>query len=264
MECANAGTAGPQSGDELFGGAIMGTMTSSRSHELSKFAERQMRTWALGMETQRQLERQRAAASPQQLIYPYVAISRETGVDAGEIAQLVGSKGTLKVFDRELLDYMIEHYHWSRIALEYVDERTVSWFHDTFGKWLDSQLVGQPEYVSRLHKIVLMAAQHETTVFVGRGAQFILPSERGLTVRIIAPKKQRINRIVERRQCSSSDAERFIDETDKGRADFVRQYFHHDVGDPHLYDLVINLSHRSRDAAADLILSDFRLRFPPK
>jgi hypothetical protein len=240
----------------------MGTTSTHRSHDLSKFAERQMRTWALGMETQRKLEEQRAAASPQELIHPYIAISRETGVDAGEIAQVVGSKGKLKSFDRELLDYMVEHYHWSRVALEYVDERTASWFHDTFGKWLDSQLVGQPEYVSRLEKIVLVAAQHESTIFVGRGAQFILPKERGVAVRIIAPKKQRIKRIVERRQCSASEAEKFIDATDKGRADFVRQYFHRDVDDPHLYDLVINLAHRSRESAADLILNDFRLRFP--
>ena len=113
---------------------------------------------------------------------------------------------------------MAEHYHWSRIALEFVDERTASWFHDTFGKWLDQTIVSQAEFVSRLGRIVLMAAQHESTVFVGRGAQFILPRDAGLSVRIIDRKQRRIERIMERLQCSPPAAEKFIDETDKGRA----------------------------------------------
>jgi cytidylate kinase len=222
-----------------------------------------MRNWALRMESQRRLEEQPVAASPHQLIHPYVAISREAGVDGGEIANLVAAKRDWKVLDRELLDYMAENYHWSRIALEYVDERTASWFHETFGKWLDQQLVSQAEYVSRLGRVILMAAQHESTVFVGRGAQFILPRDVGLSVRIINVKQRRIKRIVERLECSPGAAEEFVDETDKGRADFVRRYFHHEVADPHLYDLVINLEHTSRDAAADLILSDYKLRFGP-
>jgi hypothetical protein len=239
----------------------MRTSTLPRSRELSAAAEHQMRTWTLRMESQQRLEEQAAKASPQQLIRPYIAISREAGVDAGEIAEIVASQCGWKVFDRELLDYMVEHYHWSRVALDFVDERTVSWFHETFGKWLDQQLVSQAEFVHRLGKVVVLAAQHESLVFVGRGTQFILPREAGLAARIIAPKKYRVHRIMERRRCSRRDAEQFIDETDKGRADFVQRYFHHDVTDPHLYGLVINLEHISRNAAANLIVSDYKLRF---
>jgi hypothetical protein len=234
-----------------------------KSREISEAAERQMRIWALRMESQQRMEAQPSAVTPQQLIHAYVAISREAGVDAGEIATLVAHKAGWKVLDRALLDYMAEHYHWSRIALEYVDERTASWFHETFGKWLDSQLVSQAEYVSSLGKIVLMAAQHENTVFVGRGAQFYLPREAGVSVRIIAPRKLRIERIMARRQYNWHDAEKYVEETDAGRADFVRRYFQRDVADPHLYDLVINLEQTTRDAAAELILSDYKLRFEP-
>jgi cytidylate kinase len=220
-----------------------------------------MRIWALDLEAKKRLEEERAV--PQQLIYPYIAISRETGVNAREFADLVAKKLGWKVFDRELLDYMAEHYHWSNVALDYVDEKTASWFHETFGKMLDEQIVTQAEYVSRLGKLVLLAAQHESHVFVGRGVQFILPKDRGLTVRILAPKNERIKRVMERRNCSQADAERFIDETDKGRAAFVRRYFQHDVSDPRLYDLVINLEHTSRDAALNLLVGDYLMRFEP-
>jgi cytidylate kinase len=208
------------------------------------------------MESQQRLEEEAAKSRPEQLIDPYVAISREAGVDAAEIAEAVALKTSWKVFDRALLDYMVEHYHWSRVALDSVDERTVSWFHETFGKFLDQQLVSQAEFVHRLGKIVLLAAQHESMVFVGRGAQFILPRELGVAVRLVAPRKQRVQRIMAGRQCSRRDAEKFIDETDKGRAEFVQRYFHRDVADPHLYDLVINLEYLPREAAVELIVNE--------
>jgi cytidylate kinase len=132
----------------------------------------------------------------------------------------------------------------------------VSWFHETFGKWLDKQLVSQAEFVHRLGKIVLLAAQHESMVFIGRGAQFILPRELGLAVRLIAPKQYRVQRLMAKRKCSRRDAEKFIDETDKGRADFVQRYFHRNVADPHLYDLVINLEHLPREVVVELIVNE--------
>lgn len=233
----------------------MRTSTVPRSRDLSQVAEHQMRKWALGIEVQERVEEQKAALSPRELIYPYVAISREAGVDGSEIAESVAAKCGWKVLDRELLDYMTTNYQWSPVELEIVDERTASWFHETFGKWLNERLVSQAQFVHRLGKIVLLAAQHESTVFVGRGAQFILPREAGVSVRIIAPRKQRVKRIMDRRNCSQRDAEKFVDETDKGRADFVRRYFHHDVADPHLYDLVVNLEQMPRNDAIDVIVS---------
>jgi cytidylate kinase len=157
------------------------------------------------------------------------------------------------LLDRELLDYLAEHDHLSRIALDFVDERTVSWFHEVFGKWLDDQLVSQAEYVSRLGRLVLLAGQHESTVFVGRGVQFLLPRDRGVAVRVIAPRKHRIQNITLQRQCSAQRARAYIDETDSGREQFVRRYFHRDVADPHLYNLVINLEYVPREVAVDLI-----------
>jgi cytidylate kinase len=223
-------------------------------HGISDVAERQMRTWALKLQNQQQLADKRAAALVPKLVYPYLAVSREAGVDARELAQTVASKCGWKLLDRELLDYMSEHDHLSRLTLEFVDERAANWFHEMFGQWLDRQLISQAEYVSRLGKLVLLAAQHESTVFVGRGAQFLLPREAGLAVRVIAPRKQRIDRLMKSRNCCAREAEQFMDENDHARAQFVRRYFHHDVADPHLYDLVLNLAHVSREEAVDMVV----------
>lgn len=239
----------------------MRTNAIPRSRQLSEAAEHQMRMWAMRMESQRGTAEETPSAATAPQVRSYIAISRETGTDAAELAAKIASRLGIRVFDREMLDYMVENYHWSRIALESVDEQTVSWFHETFGKWLDQKLVSQAEFVHRLGKLVLLAAQNENLVFVGRGVQFILPRELGCAVRIIAPKKARIQRTMEMRNCGPGEAKKYIDETDKGRRDFVRRYFHHDVANPHLYDLTVNLGEMDRQAVVDLIVADFQARF---
>jgi cytidylate kinase len=235
--------------------------TTTSSHDLSMIAERQMRTWALGLQTREKLDEQRAAAAEAPQTRPYIAISRQAGIDADEIARLVGAQSHWKVLDRALLDYMAEQHHWSRMSLDVVDERTASWFNDTIGTWLDRQMVSQVEYVHHLARIVILAARHENMVFVGRGAQFLLPREQGLTVRLFAPRKARAKRLAAQQHLSEAEAERQLDSIDDGRANFVKRYFHRDVRDPNLYDLLLNVEHFSDEAAAELVLLACRVRF---
>jgi cytidylate kinase len=238
----------------------MRTGTLPGGRELSPLAERQMRTWALRLQAQQNADKAGETAPVQELVHPYLAISRETGVNAREVAAAVAARCGWKLLDREILDQLAEHEHFSRIALDFVDERTVSWFHEVFGKWLDQQLVSQAEYVSRLGRLVLLAAQHESTVFVGRGAQFLLPRERGVAVRIVAPRRLRIENIKTRRQCSAEQARTFLEVTDNDRAKFVQRYFHRDVADPLLYDFTINLEFVPREVAVDMIVSECKRR----
>jgi cytidylate kinase len=227
--------------------------TSTRGY--SELAERQMRNWALNLQAQQQKAEKLPEIEPKNFIHPYLAISREAGVEASTLARAVGTQLGWKVFDDELLDYIAEHEHMSRVALEFVDERAVSWFHEMFCKLLESHLVSQAEYVSRLGKMLLLASQHESAVFVGRGVRFILPRDRGFAVRVIAPIKQRIKTIMERKHCSEREAKTFIESTDREREQFVRRYFLHEVTDPHQYDLVINLAHIPREEAVDVIVN---------
>jgi cytidylate kinase len=227
--------------------------TTHANRDMSRLAERQMRNWTIELQTKQRLEEERKRSELEQLLHPFVSISREAGVDAAPIAEAVAARCGWRALDRELLDYMAHQENLPRIALEFVDERAVSWFHEVFGKWLDRQLVSQAEYVSRLGQLLLLTALHESTVFVGRGAQFMLPRQCGLNVRVIAPLKQRVHSIMERRHCTEREAKEFIEKTDRGREQFVQKYFHRNVADAELYDLIINLAQIPREDAIDLI-----------
>ncbi|MCA9248697.1 MAG: cytidylate kinase-like family protein [Planctomycetales bacterium] len=229
----------------------------------SQVAEKRMRQWAQGLETQRRLDE--VSNSPVDVwkrIHPFVAISREEGAGGAELAKRVCERLDWQHMDRELLIYMAEAQHVPKAVLDAVDEKTSNWLLETLGKWLNHHVVTQQEYVVHLGEIVLLAVQHQPSVFVGRGAQFLLPRGRGLSVQLVAPMEMRLAEIERRHGLARAAAERHLAESDEGRHHFIDQYFHRDVRDPHHYDLVINREFVDLDTATDLICDLVARRFP--
>lgn len=218
-------------------------------------AERQMHAFALSAEIE---DRAVRADDPHRLserVGNFVAVSRETGADGSEIARLVGQRLGWKVLDRDVLDLMADRYGLSKPMLAQVDETRINWAYDILGTWMDPHVIAHDKYVSYLGRVVLEAARQENVVLVGRGAQFFLPREKGLAVRIVAPKQYRIRRTVEQQGLTAMEAERSIDEKDRGRREFVQRFFHHDIDDPYLYDLVINTERLGPARAAEQIVT---------
>ena len=215
-------------------------------------AERQMQQW-LRMQKGQDNAVPRPSTGKLADIGPYLTISRESGAGGSRIARLVGEAVGWEVLDRELLECVAERYHTSPAMLELVDETTTNWITEIFGNWLDQSSVTQMQYVCRLGRVILMTARAGNVIYVGRGAQFILPRERGLNVRIVAPLKYRVQQIMERRHLSFDAAHDYVMKTDADRQACAREYFHHDVNDPHLFDLVVNVEKIGPERAARLI-----------
>lgn len=156
---------------------------------------------------------------------------------------------------------MAERYHLPRHFVEFVDEKTSSWLLELFGRWLDARVVSPDEYVRRLGQIVLLAARHGSAVFVGRGVQCLLPWERGLAVHISAPLAMRIGRAARTHGLSPDAARTYVEDTDRGRRDFLKARLKHDISDPTLYDLIVNVEHFDPATACDMIVAAYRGRF---
>ena len=119
--------------------------------------------------------------------------------------------------------------------------------------WIDRKIIPTEKYVIHLGHVVLSMARHASLVIVGRGAQFLLPPDRGLTVRVIASQKYRIRQLIEREGLKESAARRKVNELDIGRREFARRYFHHDIDDPHQYDMVLNVQRLGVERTAEMI-----------
>jgi cytidylate kinase len=219
--------------------------------EIAELANDNVRKWMLAECTHARLARGKVDEN----VGPYVIISRETGAGGSEIARLVGEKLGWDVLDREIIDYIADKFGTSRSLVEFVDEKRANWIHDVFTTWIEGQDFTQAAYLHRLIRLLLLAAHHGKVVIVGRGAQFILPRNRGLSVRIIAPIEFRIEQVILQRGLGAHDARKFIENSDRQRQEFIKTYFRHKCADPHTYDLVIKLENLVRKDAVNLIVA---------
>jgi cytidylate kinase len=224
-------------------------------------AEERMRQWTLGLELQQRREKEPATSQLGREIHPYIAISRETGAGGGLLARRISGILGWDVLHREILDDIADRYRLPRDMLDFVDERTSNWLLEVFGKWISQRVVTQSEYIVHLGQIVLMAARADSVIFVGRGANFFLPSDRGVSIYLVAPMDMRVEHVRQHLECSEAEAREYIRNTDKGRRDFVTRHFNKDVSDGHHHDLVINRSRMSIEEAAKLVVDRYRRRF---
>lgn len=234
----------------------MSVDSGDQSNNLEAAAEWRMERWLLSPELKEHMQQAKEVKKPDDT-GPFISISREAGAGGVSIARLVGKQLGWDVLDKELLDFINQRYGMPRDMLDVVDETRANWFHDVIGTFIDRRIVSHDSYVVHLERIIYLAALHGNVVFVGRGAQCVLPRNNGLAVRIVAPKRKRVDAMMERKSLTRPEATRFVDQLEKGRNEFCRRHFHHDVMDPLEYDLVLNTDRLSTEAAAELIVDAF-------
>jgi hypothetical protein len=218
-------------------------------------AERQMQAWSMTASRQDRVVQMKDFQQLAGRLHSYLAISREAGAGGAAVAEIVGRRLGWEVLGKELLDRIASRFHSNRMMLDLVDETPSNWIYDVLGTWMDSKVIPHETYVVQLGRVVLTAAKHGNVVFLGRGAQFLLPRDKGFAVRLVASPQFRIENLMRLKGLSAAEAQRYLNEADNGRREFGRRFFHNDITDPHLYDLVVNTERIGMEGAADLILS---------
>ena len=211
-----------------------------------------MQSWSKSVESNVALDDSIAIAAR---LKPYLAISREAGAGGSPVGQIVGDMLGWDVLDRDIIDRVAQRYRLPRPMLEMVDETPANWAYDVLGTWFDPKVVPHEKYVIHLCHVVLAFACQASAVYIGRGVQFFLPRDRGLAVRIVASEYYRMQRIADREGISVKEAKRKMRDVDHGRRDFVRRFFHQNIDDPHLYDLVVDVERLGPKATAECIVA---------
>ncbi|MDV6030111.1 MAG: cytidylate kinase-like family protein [Phycisphaera sp. RhM] len=185
---------------------------------------------------------------------PYLALSRETGACGSEIARRVAERMKWDLLDQEIVEYMHQHYGTPRCLISRVDERHENWLSSIITSRIGGLGFSESTFTHRVTKLLLLAASHGKVVIVGRGARFVLPRDRGLSVRIVAPIDFRVDQVMRQRGLAEREAHRFVVETDHNRDVYIKEHFHQKASDPHLYDLIVNVGDFSLDDAVDTII----------
>lgn len=109
-------------------------------------------------------------------------------------------------------------------------------------------------YRERLTAAMEAIADGDGGVVLGRGANFILPRDRCLRVRIVAPAEIRSDYLARVLDLSPDAAGDAVRDGDADRRAFVRHYFDEDIDEDTHYDLVLNMDLYTLDAAVVMML----------
>ena len=183
-----------------------------------------------------------------------VCISRESGSGAGTIARMVGTRLDWKVFDHELLEAIASRMELATDEVRAFDELAPSVVQDWILPLREEHYAPQEAYLDHLAKLVESIGRAGDSIIIGRGAGFLLPRQETLSVRIVAPLKDRAVRLAERMGVSVRTARRAARDLDRRRAHFVRTMYRVDENDPHNYDLVLDSQSLGLPIAAEIIV----------
>jgi len=226
--------------------------TTSNLQDVVRLLQSSLETWDRANESLR--GRRKDAA-----VCEFLTITRQLGTGAADVACLVSAQIGWPVFDRELLSAMTENDESREKVYARLDERDVGWLE----QMMSLLIVGafKPhDYFPRLTRTILTLARGAPAIFIGRGADLILPADHGLRVRLVAPLAQRAAAYAEMKGIDAATARSEVQRVDHERADFVRRHFPGKADDPTRTDLVINMRNFGAADAAYLIIDALRRR----
>ncbi len=222
-------------------------MTPPKLRSVASAVERQMRNWEIARQQQHE-----APPDAEQPVEPFLCVSRTVASGGEEVAQRLAEMVNWPLFDREVLAFMAEDDGVRKRLYETMDERDLSFIEETMRFFTDAE-VKRNDYFRRLTETVLALARQGSAIFLGRGADLILPRELGLRVRFTSLPGVAAQRYADTHGMTSVQAVREIDRLEQQRQRFVASHFHVDANAPDRFDLVINLASVTQEEAVRII-----------
>lgn len=180
---------------------------------------------------------------------PVITISSEPGSGGRVIARGLADKYHIDLFDRDIIKEIAGRAHISDAVIETMEKARLSGVKDFIASLVNDRYLWPGVYLDHLMKVVAAIASHGNAIIVGRGANFLIPAENRLSIRVIAPTKTRVENVAEKHGVTREEAKRRVINRENRRAAFIRQSFNADVANPMNYDLVINTHKIDIDAA---------------
>ena len=186
--------------------------------------------------------------------FPVMTISSEPGSGGRIIAQGLAERLNIDLFDRGIVREIAESAHISGAVIETMEKDRLSGVKDFIASLVNDRYLWPGVYLDHLMKVVAAIASHGNAIIVGRGANFLIPPEDRLSIRVIAPLETRVKNVAKEFGVTREEAKRRVINRENRRSAFIRQSFNADVADPRNYDLIINTQKLNIDAALGAVI----------
>ena len=185
---------------------------------------------------------------------PVITISSEPGSGGRVIAQGLAKRLGIDLFDRNIVKEIAESAHISGAVIETMEKDRLSGIKDFISSLVNDRYLWPGVYLDHLMKVVAAIASHGNAIIVGRGANFLIPAEDRLSIRVISPLDTRVNNVSKEFGVTREEAKRRVINRENRRSAFIRQSFNADVADPRNYDLVVNTQKLDMDASLGAVI----------
>ncbi|MGB6012406.1 MAG: cytidylate kinase-like family protein [Desulfobacterales bacterium] len=215
----------------------------AKARSIEQIIEEQVRRWKIPR-TEEEKKDERISV---------ITISREAGSGGNILAKRLSDQLEFDLFYQEFIHNMAESANLSFRLIETLDEKGASVLEEWISSIVDKRHLWPDRYLKHLMKIIGTIGKHGRAVIVGRGANFVLPPEKRLSVRVIAPLETRLRNVSQKFSVSVDEARPRVLKTDSDRKAFIKKYFNDDIRHPLNYDLIINTGTLSFDDAVNSI-----------
>jgi cytidylate kinase len=193
---------------------------------------------------------------------PFITISREygclgyqVGVEAARLLNgLCRPDQQWAVFERRILDRVMEDMHISRELAETLTDRGKSFMADYFRITFSNYPPEAAVYTKLVETIRLIAANGHAVIIGRVGNVITRDMPRGYHVRLIASPEKKIENIGRQFKIPVKKAKEVLAKKGEAREEFILKRLKVDMADPQQYGLVINTSDLSIEATARLIV----------
>lgn len=194
-------------------------------------------------------------------IRPAITISRLTGAGgrtvAAKLAEYLQQHAPVDcgwtVFDKNLMERVLEDHHISQRVAKYEPENHKPFIHDTLEEILGLH-PSSWNMVKHTAETIWHLATMGNVILVGRGANVVTARlATAFHVRLVGSLERRTARVEEVYRLLHAAAVEFIKTEDKGRRRYLKEHYEKDIDDPLLYDLVLNTDRVTYDETARLI-----------
>jgi cytidylate kinase len=204
-------------------------------------------------------------------VRPCITISRECGAGgrtvASRLSEYLQSRvpvpGKWAVFDKNLIEKVLEDHRLSKQIAQFVPEGHKSMVEDT----LEDLLGLHPPTATLVRQTVETIwdlAERGNVILVGRGGNVVAAKlETAFHVRLVGSVERRIQRLIEVYDFDFTSAREFLKMQDANKRRYLKDYFGKNIDDPLLYHLIINTDLISYENAAmmigDAVMERFKL-----
>lgn len=183
-------------------------------------------------------------------VRPFITISRQAGAGGYAVAQALLDQTRITRPHTLFNGWSLLHDRLAELVAEnpslkvslrgLAEEEFASGIQDMVSTWI-AGLSPQSAVVAHLFQVIRSLAAGGKVIIVGRAGVCLtrhLPG--GLHLRLVSSLPTRVRRVMEAKSLTEKDSRRVILDRDRARASLVKNYFHREIDDPLLYDMVWN------------------------